>query len=196
MRIVGGSLRGRPIVAPQHEGVRPTSDRVREAVFNILAHGIADFTLEGARVADLFAGTGAMGLEALSRGASFCLFVDDSAESRALIRRNIETFGLTGTTKIFRRDATDLGDAGRGAPYNLAFLDPPYGLGYADKALTALAVGGWLSPGAVVLVEERASTVLAPPAAYQTLDQRSYGDTQVLFLRYAARAQEDAGGGS
>ncbi len=188
MRIVGGRLRGRPLATPEHEGLRPTADRVRESVFNILAHGIEQFDIEGARVIDLFAGTGALGIEALSRGAVFCLFVDDSAESRALIRRNVEAFGLTGQTKIFRRDAADLGDAGRGAGYTLAFLDPPYGKGLAEKALGALANGGWLVPGAVAVVEERTDASLTPPDMFSEIDRRTYGDTQVVFLRFASRS--------
>jgi 16S rRNA (guanine966-N2)-methyltransferase len=188
VRIVGGRLRGRPLATPEHEGLRPTADRVRESVFNILAHGIEQFDIEGARVIDLFAGTGALGIEALSRGAVFCLFVDDSAESRALIRRNVEAFGLTGQTKIFRRDAADLGDAGRGAGYTLAFLDPPYGKGLAEKALGALANGGWLVPGAVAVVEERTDASLTPPDMFSEIDRRTYGDTQVVFLRFASRS--------
>jgi 16S rRNA (guanine966-N2)-methyltransferase len=109
MRIVGGRLRGRPLATPQHEGLRPTADRVRESLFNILAHGLDGFSLDGARAIDLFAGTGALGIEALSRGAGYCLLVDTDAEARALQRRNVEAFGLTGVTKIWRRDATDLG---------------------------------------------------------------------------------------
>ncbi len=124
MRIVGGKFRGRAIAVPKHEGLRPTADRVRESLFNILVHGIEDFALEGARAVDLFAGTGALGLEALSRGALFCLFVEESPEARALIRDNIEALQLTGETRIFRRDATDLGPAGTLAPFTLAFLDP------------------------------------------------------------------------
>jgi 16S rRNA (guanine966-N2)-methyltransferase len=176
------------LATPEHEGLRPTADRVRESVFNILAHGIEQFDIEGARVIDLFAGTGALGIEALSRGAVFCLFVDDSAESRALIRRNVEAFGLTGQTKIFRRDAADLGDAGRGAGYTLAFLDPPYGKGLAEKALGALANGGWLVPGAVAVVEERTDASLTPPDMFSEIDRRTYGDTQVVFLRFASRS--------
>jgi 16S rRNA (guanine966-N2)-methyltransferase len=126
MRIVGGKFRGRPLATPAHEGTRPTSDRVREAVFNILAHGIEDFSFDGVKVLDLFAGTGALGLEALSRGAAFCLFVEEDAEARGLIRRNVEALGLTGVTKIFRRDATDLGEAGNRGDAGLVFLDPPY----------------------------------------------------------------------
>ena len=185
MRIVGGSLRGRAIASPQHDGLRPTADRVRESLFNILAHGLPDLTLEGARVIDLFAGTGALGLEAISRGAAFCLFVDSEVEARALIRDNIEKFGLTGVTRIFRRDATDLGPAGTMAPFSLAFLDPPYGQGLGEKGLAALAAGGWLVPAATVVLEERAGTTIALPPGFVELDQRTYGDTQVLLARFA-----------
>ncbi len=184
MRIVGGTLRGRGIAGPKHEGLRPTSDRVRESLFNILAHGVADFSLAGARVIDLFAGTGALGLEAISRGATFCLFVDTEPEARALIRANVEAFGLTGVTRIFRRDATDLGPAGTVAPFNLAFLDPPYEQGMAERALVALAEGGWLVAGAVVVVEERASAEVALPRGFSQPDRRTYGDTQILIARY------------
>ena len=142
MRIVGGQFRGRLLAAPAHEGTRPTSDRAREAMFNILAHGIPGFELAGARALDLFAGTGALGLEALSRGAAFGLFVEQAAEARALIRRNVEVLGLTGITKIFRRDATELGPAGRYSGFTLAFLDPPYGHGLAEQALASAADGG------------------------------------------------------
>ena len=185
MRIVGGALRGRPLATPSHDGLRPTSDRVREAVFNILLHGIPAFTLADVRAIDLFAGTGALGLEALSRGAAFCLFVEEAAEARALIRQNVEAFGLTGCTKIYRRDATDLGYMGRGAAHGLAFLDPPYGKGLIPKALAALASGGWLASGAVVVAEERAGAEIPLPPSFAALDQRNYGDTEVRFLRYA-----------
>ncbi len=165
--------------------MRPTSDRVRESVFNILAHGINDFKLEGARVIDLFAGTGALGLEAISRGAGFCLFVEDGPESRGLIRTNIETFGLTGIARIFRRDATGLGHAGTMAPFALAFLDPPYGKGLAGKALLSLRDGNWLLPNAVIVVEERACADIAWPLEFSVFDQRTYGDTQVHFARFS-----------
>ena len=186
MRIVGGSLRGRAIAGPQHEGLRPTSDRVRESLFNILIHGVDEFSLEGARVIDLFAGTGALGLEAISRGAAFCLFVDNEADARALIRSNIEAFGLTGVTRIFRRAATDLGPAGTMAPFHLAFLDPPYDQGFGERALMALADGKWLVPGAIVVMEERAGAEITLPPAFTELDRRTYGDTQILIARYAA----------
>lgn len=186
MRIVAGRFRGRAIATPKHEGLRPTSDRVRESLFNVLAHGVEGFVLDGARVIDLFAGTGALGLEALSRGAGYCLFVEDSAEARGLIRTNVEALQLTGATRIYRRDATDLGPAGTLAPFALAFLDPPYGKGLAERALAALADGGWLVAGAIIVVEERASVTVALPSAYAELDRRTYGDTQVLIARYSA----------
>ena len=192
MRIVAGKFRGRALATPRdapghdlgHDGLRPTSDRVRESVFNILAHGIDDFSLEGARVIDLFAGTGALGLEAISRGAAYCLFVEESAEARALIRRNVETFGLTGETRIFRRDATDLGPANKADRYSLAFLDPPYGKGLGEKALAGSASGNWLNPGAICVLEERAGTDVKIPAAFTLLDTRTWGETEVRFLRY------------
>jgi 16S rRNA (guanine966-N2)-methyltransferase len=185
MRIVAGSLKGRAIASPEHGGVRPTSDRVRESLFNILAHGIDGFDLAGRRVIDLFAGTGALGLEAISRGAAYCLFVDDSADSRALIRRNVEAFGLTGNTRIFRRDATDLGPAGNMGAFGLAFLDPPYGQGLADTSLASLVGGQWLLPGAVVVVEERSGTTVMLPSPLLLLDTRTYGHTAITLARHA-----------
>jgi 16S rRNA (guanine966-N2)-methyltransferase len=183
MRIVAGTLRGRPLITPAHSGLRPTSDRVREAVFNILAHGIEGFELAGARVVDLFAGTGALGIEALSRGAAFCVFVEDDADARAIVRRNIEAFGLTGQTRIFRRDATDLGPAGARDVATLMFLDPPYGKDLASLALASAVNGGWLASGAVVVCEERAGEPLRAPRPLVEIDRRTYGDTQVVFFR-------------
>jgi 16S rRNA (guanine966-N2)-methyltransferase len=184
MRIVAGRFRGRAIAAPQHEGLRPTADRVRESLFNVLEHGIEEFTLEGARVIDLFAGTGALGLEALSRGAAYCLFVEDSADARGLIRTNVEAMQLTGETRIYRRDATDLGPAGTHAPFTLAFLDPPYGKGLGEKALASLAGGGWLAPNAIAVLEDRASAEPVLPGKYEEIDRRTYGDTQILIARF------------
>ncbi len=184
MRIVAGKFRGRALASPQQDGVRPTSDRVRESVFNILAHSIDGFRIEGARVIDLFAGTGALGLEALSRGAAYCLFVEDSAAARALIRQNVESFGLMGETRIFRRDATDLGPAGNMEAYTLAFLDPPYAKGLGDRALAALATGGWLKPGAVAVLEERIGATISLPEGYNRLDNRTWGETTVHFLQF------------
>jgi 16S rRNA (guanine966-N2)-methyltransferase len=188
MRIAGGALGGRTLHAPDDARVRPTSDKARQAIFNILAHGAAALDLDGAQVIDLFAGTGALGLEAISRGAAFCLFVDDSAESRALIRRNVEDFGLTGASKIWRRDATSLGPvaAGSGGPFALAFLDPPYRKGLAAPALASLRDGGWLAPGAVIVAETAADEEAVSPDSFTTLDSRLYGETRVSFLRAAS----------
>ncbi|MEI9994500.1 MAG: 16S rRNA (guanine(966)-N(2))-methyltransferase RsmD [Rhizomicrobium sp.] len=166
---------------PPDNRVRPTSDKVRQAIFNILAHNAFGFTLAGANVVDLFAGTGALGLEALSRGAGFALFVDDSADSRALIRRNVEGLGLTGTTKIWRRDAADLGPlgAGAGGPFSLAFLDAPYRKGLSERALASLAAGGWLAPDALIIIETASDETLAPPDGFRSVDSRNYGETAI-----------------
>lgn len=185
MRIVSGKLRGRTLATPGDDAIRPTSDRVREAVFNWLLHGDPVAKIDGGRVIDLFAGTGAMGIEALSRGAQFCLLVEESAEARGLIRRNIEAFGLTGVTKVWRRDATDLGPAGNMQPYDVAFLDPPYGKGLGEKALATLATGGWLVADALCVLEERKGVAIDVPAAYEVIDQREWGDTQAVLLRFA-----------
>ena len=193
MRIVAGKFRGRAIASPEHEGTRPTSDRVREAVFNILAHGTDNFAFNGAHVLDLFAGTGALGLEALSRGAATCMFVDDSADARGIIRENVEAFGLTGVTKIFRRDATELGEAGKYAGMTLVFLDPPYCKGLVEKALVSAAAGGWLVGGAVVVVEERKGSNLVLPCEFAAFDQRSWGDTHVTFARYSSAGNKADG---
>jgi 16S rRNA (guanine966-N2)-methyltransferase len=184
MRIVGGRLRGRNLATPGDDAIRPTSDRVREAVFNWLLHGDPVARIDGGRVIDLFAGTGAMGIEALSRGAAFCLFVEEAAAARGLIRRNIEAFGLTGVTKVWRRDATDLGAAGTMAPFDVAFLDPPYGKGLGEKALSALAEGGWLVPDALCVLEERKGVSVAVPPAFDVVDQRAWGDTQAMLVRF------------
>jgi len=151
MRVVGGRLRGRALAAPQTGAIRPTADRLRESLFNILAHAYGD-PVSGARVLDLFAGTGALGIEALSRGAAFALFVDDAAAARGLIRENVATLGLGGVSKIFRRGATKLGAAHPVEPFSLVFLDPPYGQGLAEQALIAARDGGWLARDALAVV--------------------------------------------
>ncbi len=183
MRIVGGKFKGRNIAAPAGLATRPTSDRVRESIFNILAHGIEGFVLEDARVLDLFAGTGALGLEAISRGARFCQFVDDSTEARGLIRQNADGLGVVGLVKIWRRDATDLGPCAPQPGFDLVFADPPYGKGLGAKALTSLLNGKWLNPGAVVVLEEAAKAEIPHPDSLILIDQRDYGDTQVRFYR-------------
>ena len=188
MRITGGIYGGRQLVSPRDMSVRPTSDRTRQAIFNMLRHkdfGIG-FTLEGAAVLDLFAGTGALGIEALSHGARWCLFVDDSADSRALQRENIEALNLTGATRIWRRDAMDLGPIGPSAngPFNLVFLDPPYRKEMTQKALASLKAGGWLLPNPLVVAETDAKEPLDAPG-YEMLDERDYGETRVRFLTTA-----------
>jgi len=188
MRVTGGKLGGRRLVAPDDARVRPTSDRTRQAIFNILEHrdfGIG-FTLENAAVADLFAGTGALGIEALSRGARFCLLVDDSAESRALQRENVEALGLTSATKIWRRDATDLGPlgAGAGGPFDLVFMDPPYRKDLVAPALKSLADGCWLSTQALLVIETAKGEVFEAKG-FTRLDIRDYGDSEVTFLSSA-----------
>ena len=176
MRIVGGSFRGRRLATPSSDRIRPTTDRTRESLFNILSHRI-DF--ENQRVIDLFAGTGALGLEALSRGCSYCLFVEESSEGRGLLRTNIDAFGLQGKTRIFKRDATKLGEAGTVAPFDLAFLDPPYDKGLGEKALEILRSGGWLADSAIVVLEERKSSMPGALPGYEEFDRRDFGDTAI-----------------
>lgn len=182
MRIVAGSFRGHGLLGPGDQSIRPTSDRLRETLFNILAHTYEDI-VSGARVLDLFAGTGALGLEALSRGARFALFVDYGAAARAIIRTNIEALGLTGVTKLFRRDATRLGPAAPAQPYDLVFCDPPYGKGLGEKAITSALAGGWIADRGIVIVEERRDTPFVLPNGMAFIESRTAGDSQLLFLR-------------
>lgn len=184
MRVVGGRLRSRPIAGPKGSGLRPTADRLREALFNILMHAYGD-PVSGTRVLDLFAGTGALGIEAVSRGAAFVLFVDDGVEARSLLRNNTESLGLGGVTRIFRRDATKLGPAHPMEPFSLVFADPPYGKGLAEKALVSARDGGWLTPQALIVVEEAADAGFAAPAGFEELERRQYDDTELVFLRRA-----------
>jgi len=181
MRIVAGNHKGVKLAAPKDRHIRPTSDRTREALFNILAHGIADFSVAGARVLDLFAGTGALGLEALSRGANFCVFIDDSPAARGIIRENTQNMHLTGATKIWRRDACDPGPAGKLAPFNLVFADPPYGKGLGERALASALSGNWIAPGAIVVLEEGIDAQAQLPGGITLLDERHYGDTKILI---------------
>lgn len=182
MRIVAGRFGGRPLRGPTSDRIRPTSDRLRESLFNILQHGYDD-PVPGARVIDVFAGTGALALEALSRGATFALMVDDGAEARALIRDNVESLGVGGATRIFRRDACKLGPAPAGPAFSLAFLDPPYGKGLGERALGALRDGGWLQPGALVVLEEAAKAAPEIPEGFNLLEERSFGETLLLLLK-------------
>jgi len=195
VRIVAGRFRGRPLAAPGAAGggkahLRPTSDRVREALFNLLAHGRYGDPPppEGRRVLDLFAGTGALGLESLSRGAVRAVFIDDFASARALIRENIETLGVIGETKIWRRDVTRLGPC-RGEPFDLIFADPPYGSDLGVRALASAREGGWIAPGALVVLEGGAADPLPDFPWLEPADSRSYGETRITIWRAAGGAQ-------
>ena len=185
MRVVGGRLKGRSLASPTSRDIRPTADRLRESVFNILVHAYGN-PFQGARVLDLFAGTGALGIDAISRGAAFALFVDNGAEARALLRNNVEALGLGGVTKVFRRDATNLGPAHPLQPFALVFLDPPYAKGLAEKALASLRDGGWLTPAALLVVEEAKAAAFAAPDGFEELERRVYDDTEFVFLRAVA----------
>ena len=184
MRITAGRLKGRPLLAPKGLNVRPTSDKVRQAIFNVLEHrDFGDgFALKNARLIDLFAGTGALGIEAISRGAAYAFLIENAIEGRATLRRNVEAMNLTGITKIWRRDASDLGRNINQA-FDLAFLDPPYGKNLLAPALASLHTGGWLQPHAIVVTEAAQCEDIPSTDQYQILDQRRFGETQIAFLR-------------
>lgn len=184
MRIVAGKYRGKALLSPSDDSIRPTADRVREAVFNILASRIG-VHLDGKRVLDLFAGTGALGLEALSRGAASAVFVDTGTEARGLIRDHIEAFGAAGIAKLLRRDATDLGPCGTMGPVDLVFLDPPYGKGLAEQALVSARAGGWLAPDVTIVLEESSDATLDLPEGFVLDDRREYGAAAVHFVSFA-----------
>ncbi|MEM9704901.1 MAG: 16S rRNA (guanine(966)-N(2))-methyltransferase RsmD [Pseudomonadota bacterium] len=187
MRIIGGKFKGARINAPKGRVARPTADRTRESLFNILAN-YASQPLDGAKVVDLFAGSGALGLEALSRGASYALFVETDAGARGAIRENIEALGVFGATRIHRRSAEKLGtlSASAGGPFNIAFLDPPYGKGLAEKALESLQQGGWLHDQALVIVEQGAQEEPVALEGLERLDRRDYGAGQITFFSHIA----------
>lgn len=185
MRIVAGAHKGRPIATPPGLATRPTSDRARESLFNILAHAPWSTGLEGRRVLDLFAGSGALGFEALSRGAAFCLFVETDEAARGAIRRNIEAFQAFGVTRLHRRSATDLGPrpAGLGSPFDLVFLDPPYGKDLVIPAVEGLLPGGWITPEALIVAETGAAEDTPAPSGFALLDSRVYGAARISFLK-------------
>ena len=180
MRIVGGKFKGRRLVTPNSNAIRPTSDRTRENLFNMLANR---HNLQDARVLDLFAGTGALGLEAISRGAASALFVENSSQGRALIRANTEAMGLQGATRLFRRDATRLGDAGNIPQFDLAFADPPYARGLGELAAQSMLKGRWLKTGALFILEENANDMPDGIDGFLLEDRRDYGDTAIGFFR-------------
>jgi 16S rRNA (guanine966-N2)-methyltransferase len=183
MRIVAGKFRGKQLTSPSDDTIRPTADRVRESMFNILASRLGP-VFDGLRVLDLFAGTGALGLEALSRGAAHVTFVETDAEARGIIRDHIEAFGAGGITKLLRRDATALGAPGTFGQFDLVFLDPPYGQGLGEKALREIAINGWLAPGATVVLEESVEAEVTFPDGFALDDRREYGAAAVHFLRF------------
>ena len=182
MRIVAGKFRGKQLDSPEDDSIRPTADRVRESMFNILASRLGP-SFDGLRVLDLFAGTGALGLEALSRGAANVVFVDTGAEARGLIRDHIEAFGAGGVAKLLRRDATSLGPAGTMGPVDLVFLDPPYGMGLGEQALVSVREGGWLKPETVIVLEEGSEVAVDLPAGFTLEDRREYGAAAVYVIR-------------
>ena len=184
MRIIAGKFRGKTLLSPSDESIRPTSDRARESVFNILASRLSP-NFDGLKVLDLFAGTGALGLEALSRGAATVVFVDTGAEARGLIRDHIEAFGAGGVAKLLRRDATNLGPAGTMGPMDLVFLDPPYGKGLGEQALVSLRDGNWLAKDATLVLEESVDVPVDLPAGFVLDDRREYGAAAIYFIRPA-----------
>lgn len=181
MRIIGGKFKGKTIVAPRGQDTRPTTDRVRENLFNILSNRL-DF--DGLRVLDLFAGSGALGLESLSRGADYCVFIEEASAARGAIRTNVETLQLTGQSKIFRRDAAKLGPAGTVVPFDLVFADPPYNKGLGEKAAASLIDGGWLKDGAVFVLEEQATSLPDQINGLNCVDVRTYGDTSIGIFEF------------
>lgn len=190
MRIVAGKLKGRAIVAPQGQGTRPTSDRARQAVFNVLEHAAWAEPLQGARVMDLFAGSGALGFEAMSRGAAFCVFVEIDDEARGAIRENADAYGIMGATRVHRRSAIEMGvrPGSDGEAFDIAFLDPPYGKGLGEQSLQRLLHGDWLKPGALVVFERGSDEPDIDTPGYDRLDARDYGAARVLFLRRSPAA--------
>jgi 16S rRNA (guanine966-N2)-methyltransferase len=190
MRIVSGRFRGRAIVAPPGQSTRPTSDRARQALFDMLAHAAWAPDLDGARVIDLFAGSGGLGLEALSRGAGFCLFVETDEAARGAIRENIDTLGLFGETRVHRRDATDLGQrpASAGGAFDIAFLDPPYGKSLGERAIAELVEGGWITPEALLVFERGADEPDPVVPGFELIEDRNWGAARVVFLRASGPA--------
>jgi 16S rRNA (guanine966-N2)-methyltransferase len=190
VRIVAGRFKGRALQTPPGLGTRPTSDRARQAVFNILEHAPWSDGLHDARVIDLFAGSGALGLEAMSRGAAFCLFVETDEAARGAIRENTDALGVMGQARVHRRDATDLGvrPGSAGEAFTLVFLDPPYGKGLGETALKKLAEGLWLAPGAICVFERGSDEAAFAVEGFEALDARTYGAATVHFLRYVPAA--------
>jgi len=193
VRLVSGRFKGRTLVAPPGQATRPTSDRARQALFDVIAHAVWAPELDGAKVIDLFAGSGGLGFEALSRGAAYCLFVETDEQARGAIRENMDALGLFGETRVHRRDAADLGvcHSSAGGPFDLAFLDPPYRKGLGERALAELLKGGWLKPDALVVFERGADEPDPEVEGYDLIDARVWGAARVLFMRQAAAPTSD-----
>jgi len=183
VRIVGGEFRGRTLATPKSNDIRPTIDRTRESLFNIIGHVYPE-ALDGARVIDLFAGTGAVGLEAVSRGCKSALFVENGVEGRGLLWENIDSLGLHGRARILRRDATNLGPSNNIEPFHFLFADPPYGQCLGEKAMLSAHAGNWLAPGALAILEERADINAVVDPVFKLLESRTFGDTRMDFFRY------------
>jgi 16S rRNA (guanine966-N2)-methyltransferase len=187
MRIIAGKFRSKILNSPKSDDIRPTSDRVRQSIFNILSSRLSnDFS--GLSVLDLFAGTGAMGIEAISRGADEVVFIDSGVEARGLLRQNIEYFGIAGQAKLLKCDASNLTKLNKFEPFNLIFIDPPYGKGLGEKALKSAMDNGWIAPDATIVLEEKAETEIVIPDGFELCDERKYGSTQVWFLKYIGDA--------
>lgn len=183
MRIIAGQFRGTKLNTPQDNAIRPTTDRVRENLFNLIN---SQFThhWHNKKVLDLFAGTGALGLEALSRGASAAIFVDSSLQAHGLIRSNIVKLGLGGRTQVLRSDATALGPAVPDAPFQLIFADPPYGQTLGEKALCCTADQGWIDSNALIILEQAKGIRIVLPSSFEPVDQRTYAQTHIAVYRY------------
>ncbi|MCR4378718.1 MAG: 16S rRNA (guanine(966)-N(2))-methyltransferase RsmD [Rhodospirillales bacterium] len=183
MRIVGGKHKGRSLSAPKGLSTRPTSDRAREAIFNVLAHGVDGPGLQGAWVLDVFAGTGALGLEALSRGAAHVTFVENNRACATVLKDNIQVLGEEANTTVIERPASALGNPTHEAA-DYAFLDAPYDQGLSEPALAVLAAHGWLKPGAVVMVEVATDEPLNPPPGFALIKEKTYGAARTVFLSF------------
>jgi len=184
VRIIGGRLKGRTLRGPPNAATRPTSDRLRETLFNVLEHSYGDPVADAA-VLDLFAGTGALACEALSRGAQRALLVEEARAPLAVIQANLDSLGLSDRARVVRRDIKRLGPAmAQATSFTLAFLDPPYGKGLVEPALEALAKGEWLAPEALTVIEESSEATFLLPSAFVPIETRLYGETKLVFARY------------
>ncbi len=182
MRIVGGEFRGRKLLSPNSQNIRPTTDRIKESLFNVLVHNYPEY-LKQTRVLDLFAGTGALGIEALSRGAGFCQFVENSAEGVGILRKNLNKIGLNERTSIVKSDATHLATIGSQTPFNLVFADPPYSKGFGEKAAACLISGQWLTAQAILVLEENPKNAPDQLPGFERLYQKTCAGTAIGIFR-------------